>query len=401
MPRTPTALVEPAVLRWARESIGLIPVAASRKMNLPDNRVARWEAGKEQPTIAQLRTAARVYKRPLAVFFLPVPPTGFDVMRDFRRVPEAEAGSWSPALHGEYRRAQQQREFALEIAELADEPPSTVWRVPEPVPGEDEALARRAREVLQATAPLPVPTSRSAGSVYEHLGYWISALEEAGVLVFASQGVETDEMRAFSLYFDLMPVIVVNGKDFPRGRLFSLLHEYAHLVLHTAGLCDTTTDQNAVDPDRRLEARCNAVAAAILMPRTAVLALKEVKDRPGTSENWDNDTLSVAAATFGVSSEAFLRRLLTLGKTTSKFYQQKRQELLRLYQEEADRRRDEPSSGNYYRTRVRDLGKGYVRLVTNAQQRRLIDTYTAASFLNVKVQQLGKLAELAALRDVA
>jgi hypothetical protein len=42
------------------------------------------------------------------------------------------------------------------------------------VPGEDEALARRAREVLQATAPLPVPTSRSAGSVYEHLGYWIS-----------------------------------------------------------------------------------------------------------------------------------------------------------------------------------------------------------------------------------
>ena len=33
------AFVEPAVLRWARESIGLTPLAAARKMDLPDDRV--------------------------------------------------------------------------------------------------------------------------------------------------------------------------------------------------------------------------------------------------------------------------------------------------------------------------------------------------------------------------
>jgi hypothetical protein len=32
-------------------------------------------------------------------------------------------------------------------------------------------------------------------------------------------------MRAFSLYFDQLPVIMVNGADGPRGRMFSLLHE--------------------------------------------------------------------------------------------------------------------------------------------------------------------------------
>ena len=43
-------------------------------------------------------------------------------------------------------------------------------------------------------------------------------------------------MRAFSLYFEDVPVIVLNGADWVRGRLFSLIHEYAHLLLHTSGL---------------------------------------------------------------------------------------------------------------------------------------------------------------------
>lgn len=67
------ALVEPSVLRWARESIDLTPVAAARKIGVPDDRVQAWESGAEVPTVAQLRKAAEVYKRSLAVFFLPAP----------------------------------------------------------------------------------------------------------------------------------------------------------------------------------------------------------------------------------------------------------------------------------------------------------------------------------------
>lgn len=72
---------------------------------------------------------------------------------------------------------------------------------------------------------------------------------------------------------------MVNGSDSVRGRLFSLLHEYVHLLLHTGGLCDTVTDTRATDPDRALEARCNAIAAAMLMPRNAVLSSAEVVRR--------------------------------------------------------------------------------------------------------------------------
>ncbi|MGH3426431.1 MAG: hypothetical protein ACRDRI_22260 [Pseudonocardiaceae bacterium] len=39
------AFVELSVLRWVRESIELVPIAAARKIGVPDGRVAEWEAG--------------------------------------------------------------------------------------------------------------------------------------------------------------------------------------------------------------------------------------------------------------------------------------------------------------------------------------------------------------------
>jgi len=398
MAQSTPALVEPSVLRWARESIGLTPLAAARKIKVPDDRIEEWESGTAAPSIVQLRAAATVYKRPLGVFFLPEPPTTFDTMRDFRRPQGAAAGIWSPDLHGEYRRALTQREYALELADIEDTEISTSWRLKE-LPEGDDPIAAAARQLLLDTSPLALPTG--TGTAYEHLKVWVAGLEEAGVLVLATSGggVTTEEMRAFSLYFDTLPVIVVNGSDSPRGRLFSLLHEYAHLLLHSGGLCDTVTDLQAVTPDRRLETRCNALAAAVLMPRDAVLANPEVRARERAPNSWDYDALGSAAASFGVSAEAFLRRLVTLDRVDGAFYQPRREEFLAAYQQ--DEATTKPGGGNWYRNTARDRGKGYVRRVADAHRRRTIDSYTAASFLNVKVSQIPRLAEAAALQAPA
>ena len=202
-------------------------------------------------------------------------------MRDFRRHRDASAGAWSPELHGEYRRALTQHDHVIELAEIEETPPATARQIAK-LPAEDEDIAVVARRRLLSNAPLPLPTR--GDKPYDHLNAWVAALEEAGVLVLATErgGVSINEMRAFSLYFDVVPVIVVNGSDGARGRLFSLAHEYAHLLMHTAGLCDTITDTRATSPDRRLEARCNAVAAAMLMPSGEVLARPEVVARQHT-----------------------------------------------------------------------------------------------------------------------
>lgn len=246
--------MEPSLLIWARQSANVELIAADRKIGVPEGRVKEWEEGLTRPTVAQLRKAADVYKRPLGVFFLPRPPEGFETLRDFRRILGSEAAEWSAGLHDEYRRAHAQREALLEIAELDGSGPSRAWRLTS-LPDDEERIAAAARAALEAAAPLSYPTPGADG--YRHLGYWIGALEQLGVLVTQTRGgqVETGEMRAFSLYFDDVPVVTLNGADWPRGRLFSAMHEYAHLLLHTSGLCDTTTDTRAVTADRRLEAR--------------------------------------------------------------------------------------------------------------------------------------------------
>lgn len=389
------ALVEPSVLRWARETIDLSAVAAARKLDLPDDRVAAWESGEAQPTIAQLRRAAKLYKRSLGVFFLPSPPEGFDTLRDFRRHEGAEAGPWSPALHADYRRAHEQRAHILELAELEDVALPARWKLHRPA-ASDEALAAAARMNLLSHSPVQLP--RGGGGVYDHLNAWIAALETAGVLVMATSAgrVSPSEMRGFSLYFDDAPVIMVNGADAARGRLFTLLHEYAHLLLHTEGLCDTITDLRATTPDRRLEARCNAIAATMLMPAGDVLASPEVVARINDRRSWDYASLAAAAAPFGASAEAMLRRLVTLGRVDAAFYSERRAEFLARYEEEELKVR--PPGGDWYRNTVRDLGKGYVRTVADAHRRRVIDSYTAATYLNAKVSQIPKLASTAALR---
>lgn len=385
-----TALVEPSLLNWARQTANLEPLAAARKIGVPDGRVEEWETGETTPTIAQLREAARVYRRPLGVFFLPAPPAGFQTLRDFRRIQGLDAAEWSAGLHDEYRRAHAQREALLEIAELDGVPPPEAWRL-RSLPNVDDSIAAAARNALESAAPLDYPTP--GADEYRHLTFWIAALEQLGVMVIQTRGaqVETEEMRAFSLYFDEMPVIALNGADWPRGRLFSAIHEYAHLILHTSGLCDTTTDTRATTADRQLEARCNALAADILMPAAHVLGNTMVGERiPG--HEWTLAELIEAARPFGVSVESLLRRLVTLGRVPIEYYR-----AFRESSSERDLRGKRSGGGSFYVTKARDLGKSYVRTVVDAHNRSVIDSATAAGFLDVKVNQIPSLAEKARL----
>lgn len=395
---SPPALVEPELLAWARKNANLEPIAAERKIGIPEGRVVEWESGKVHPTIAQLRKAAKVYRRALAVFFLSEPPGDFDTLRDFRRLSESTKGEWSPALRGEYHRAHFQRDALLDIAEREGELPATTWRLN--IEGlADSALAARARTLLQASTSLkkPAPTADE----YKHLNYWTNALEEAGVLVMTTEGGEVaiEEMRAFSLYFKEIPVIALNGRDAARGRTFSLIHEYAHLLLHSEGLCDAITEARVTTPNRQLEARCNALAAEILMPADLILATPEVASHEGA---WLLGELIECARPYGVSAEAFLRRLTTLGLAELAAYQefcQKEWDQGATAAEEgsisSERRSSKKRRGSFYYTKARDLGKGYIRQVAGAHRRSTLDSSTAAAYLGVKVGQMEKLAEVA------
>src|SRR5437867_12115545 len=113
------AIINPELLVWAREESGFSLKGAAEKLGIPQDRLQDWEGGTERPSIPQLRKIAELYKRPLAVFYLPVRPKGFSVMHDYRRLP-GKIGL-SPDLRLEIRKAYHRREIAVELIEQSED----------------------------------------------------------------------------------------------------------------------------------------------------------------------------------------------------------------------------------------------------------------------------------------
>ncbi|OJV57356.1 MAG: hypothetical protein BGO38_11360 [Cellulomonas sp. 73-145] len=390
------ALAEPSVLAWARRSQGLPPSLPARRLGVDESVIAAWEGGISSPNIDQLRQLAELYRRSLAVFFLDAPPTGFDTLRDFRRAAGSQAAVWSPALHEEYRRAHVQRDHLLELMETEAEVPAMSWLQARPGSRvvDDERFATLIRASLIGVAGRRPPTTDDR---YQHANYWLGCIEESGVLVLHTRRgqVPTAEMRALSLAFDELPVVLLNGSDAIRGRLFSAMHEFVHLLLHAEGLCDLVTDERSTSPDTALEARCNAVAAAVLMPADSVTGARLVQEVSSSRGAWDYNTLAEVAGEFGTSAEALLLRLVTLGLADRGEYDRRRGDFHAAYEEQE--RASHNRGGNHYRNAVRDLGKGFVRRVVSAYERGTITSYAAATYLDAKVGQVPGFAKAVGL----
>jgi Zn-dependent peptidase ImmA (M78 family) len=384
MARTPTANVVPELLVWARESIGYSPEEAATKLHQPVERLLAWESGEARPTIAQLRAAANVYKRPLAVFYLSEPPLTFQAMRDFRRLPSDEAVAYSPELHLAIRRARARREVALDLLrEAGDEP--TLPSVPAESADSFQGLAEAARELLG----VPLEEQWHWKDRYKALRGWTTALENAGVLVFQTSEVDLTETRGFSITDSPLAVIVANAKDSPRGRVFTLMHEFAHILLRDGGLCDLRdAEETHLSPERRTEVFCNQVAAEVLVPMKSLLVDVEgyEKRRDGI---WSDDDLESLSVRYSVSREVILRRLLTLGLTTERFYQQKRAEYLEAYA----RQPAKEGRPSYHRIQVRDLGRAYLGIVLDAYHREAINSSDLSEYLGVRLKHVPRLEQ--------
>lgn len=384
------ALVKPELLIWARESAGYLRLEdAVVGLDIKPEQLAAWEGGQSRPSIPQLRKLAGRYKRPLAVFYLAAPPRGFEALHDYRRLPGEPGKPESPALRLEIRKARYRRQIALELLrDLGEGPPELTAKASRN--DDPELVAQRARAALG----IPMTEQHSWQSPYEALNAWRSALERAGVLVFQSTGVDRSEMRGFSIATWPLPVIVINGKDSPRGRIFTLLHELAHLMLREDGLCDLRDDRSMPPEEQVVEVFCNRVAGATLLPREALLADPAVAGKRAMA--WDDLELDQIGRRYQASREAVLRRLLILGKTTQAIYQRKREEFL-AYEER-------PAQGGFLTQDQKPFvyaGTYFTRLVLDSYYRDKITSSDLADYLEVRLKHLPKIEERALRGQIA
>lgn len=381
MPRTPTALVTPEILSWARESYGLETEEAAKSIGISKSRLLSWEIGKDRPSIAQSRKMAEVYKQPLAVFFLPRPPRDFPALRDFRRLARSEKPPLlSPELRREIRKARELREAALDLIEN-EEQVDAKSKISATLSGPPEELAQSIREVLNITAQ----NQFSWKSYYKAFNSWRDAIEEINILVIYAQKVNVREMRGFSISDLPVPIIVINSKDSIVGKTFTLLHELVHIYIHQGGLCQWINTDYLHGDERRVEIFCNHVAGAALVPRNQLLENSIVKSK-GHSYEWSDEELRRLARVFSVSREVILRRLLICGRTSDEFYRGKREQFLKEYEPVRDT--SFRPNISYERRIVNTLGRGYVRLVLNSYYEKRITLSSVADFLRVRLRHV-------------
>lgn len=387
--------VAPTVMVWARTTAGYGVPEAAKRLAVKEQTLDKWEAGEVAPTVTQLRNAATVYRRPLAALLLPEPPDEESrPLADFRRRDLADDGlpSWSPALRAEVGRALAQRDVLLELLELAPDAlrfRAEILRVPLTVEPEE------AGEILRGALGLDEVPARVWRQPNGALNAVTAAAEALGVIVVQTQGVALSEMRGFSLAQDRFPVVGLNGADWPRPKLFTLLHELAHVALRAGGMCDLhEVRRGPLGEQDQLEHYCNQVAAAALMPARAFTQAWEMEDvDPGSA--WPLPDLQRLAEPFGASSEAALLRMVTLRLTSWDAYWGHKPELDEAYQaaRQAARQRQRETSGgpSFYIMKSRDLGHAYVASVLEAFDNRAISSLDVADYLDVRFDQLPAL----------
>lgn len=388
------AKVKPEMLTWARESAGFAIPEAAATLGILEDRLAGWERGEAQPTIPQLRALAGVYKRPLSVLFLQEVPTAFQVLSDFRR-PAHGPSRFTPELTQEIRFAHQRRELARELlVDLGDEPPALAQRLE--LGTNPEAAARTLREVLGISNEA---LGRFAGDAdgRSALKFWREAIEAAGVLVFQATRVAASEASGFALAYADLPVIVVNRKDPPTRRLFSLVHEFAHVLLRQSGVSDLNVDLSRPAEQPAVELFCNAVAAAALMPAELIQA-DPVATAHGMSSEWADAELVPLSRRYGVSREALIIRLIGLQRTDWAFFMRKRAQYSDEYQQQRERQANAPAqkiARNMPQETLSNFGRPLVSLLMGNYFQDRLTLSEVSGYLGLRTRHVEKLQRMA------
>lgn len=361
MVRTPSVPVNGEMLRWARERVGLDPVSVAERMQVGANRVDQWESGAEQPTLARLRQISEMYGQTLAFFMRSSPPVEDSSSRppDFRTRTTSRP---SLALMKEMDRALHRRKVFLEVSGpaeflLNDFP----WDSP-------ETTGERLR------GHLGMPVDYAYRDLSKALKRWIGVVEKLGILVFQMSRVDPDECQGLSLFYDPMPIVILNGADDPSVRIFTLFHEVGHLLHRSGALCE-------LDSATKIEQECNAFAASFLLPRLAFLNLMSTDPDPLA-------LLSTGAQYFGVSWSAVAVRARTLHLITQQQLDEQLAIARRVAAENLQSRREKARQAKggppHHSIKLRNLGPRYVETVLDALHDNRISATDASYYLESK-----------------
>ncbi len=380
------AKINPAILRWARQRLGLSEAEVARKVGLKDDypRLQAWERGEPLPTFRQAQDLARVLRIPFGYLFLSAPPTTSLPMADFRALPEAKRGQFSPDLEDVLNDALRKRDWLHERRVREG-------RQPLPFVGRFsiQAPPTTVSDDIRQTLGLTLPTARDAKSWDEHLRILVRRAEQAGITILQSgyvggntrRTLSVEEFRGFALADPYAPLIFINARDTVNGRIFTLAHELAHLWTGVTGISNPQPGW-AEWEQPAIERLCNQIAAELLVPGDILAARWQ-------NQPMNGETAQKLAKEFRVSALVILIRGYEIGilpeEAFRRAYAQALQDMQQALAKEPENAND---GGDFYRNFSKRHGRLLIGEVAHALREGSILYQEASQLLHVRPQTL-------------
>jgi Zn-dependent peptidase ImmA (M78 family)/DNA-binding XRE family transcriptional regulator len=378
------AIVTKEVLIWARNLDKIALEEAARSAGVKVNRLRSWEAGKDLPTIKQAKKLAKKYKIPFVYFYLDDPPKGSRLPRstDYRTFKNVALDEkQSRELHFILRDIMERRDVMIDLYEEL-EYDTTSFDYTISIDEKTKNIANYIRNIIELTYEKQIRFRNSRNA----FNYYLEAFEELGILVFQAENINPIEMRGMSVYEKIFPIIVVNRKDAINARIFTLFHEFVHLLTRTPGICDDMSSFTEKENDD-IEIFCNKVAAQALVPKKY---LEEYANLNYFQDRFtDDDLILDIARNFAVSRAVIIGRLYELGKISLHIY------LKKLHQYSSEYIKNKKKGEGFLTHSMNiatQMGKLYSKAVLNAYNQELITPIAASGYLSgLRLQHFPKV----------
>jgi Zn-dependent peptidase ImmA (M78 family) len=392
-------LVNPEILRWARETAGLSEEDAVRKLDISDTRngtglqrLRAYEEGKDPPSRPVLVKMAKQYRRPLLTFYMSAPPRAGDRGHDFRNVADHQAGA-EPLIDALLRDVQARQSMVRSLLEDEEARPLPFIGSMTMDDGVGTVLAS-----IRQTIAVEIAAFRAQRSPESAFALLRNGVEAAGifVLLIGNLGshhttIDVEAFRGFALADPIAPFIVINDQDAKSAWSFTLIHELAHLWLGTTGVSGS-------EGDAQIEKFCNEVAGNFLLPANelALIQIDQAQDVAAVSR-----AISTFAEERHLSRSMVAYQLLQNDRLTRDAWSG----LTRLFRDQwragrdAQRGRARQTDGgpNYYVVRRHRLGAALLQFVSRSLSDGALTPTKAGKVLGVKARSVEPLLSGAAL----
>jgi Zn-dependent peptidase ImmA (M78 family) len=302
--------VKPEIIKWIIETSGYDIDKLSKKLQLPTKTMELWLEGKKLPTIRQLEKLAKYTKRPLSVFFLPYPPKEKPLPKDYRMLPDEREGVFHRDTLLAIRSARRLQKIAGDLLENLGISPKPNVRY---VSLEDDPLeiAKEYRETFGIDE-----VQKKWRDSYEAFNFLRKKIENLNIFVFQFP-MPIEDARGFTLT-DEPFVIVINSKEKIEARIFTLAHEFAHVLLRESGIDLPEKSLSLEREETRVEKWCNEFASELLFPR--LIATEIFKRNKKTLLK--DETLRELCRKYKISKTMLLYNMVKLGYLVKEKYEE-------------------------------------------------------------------------------